>query len=52
MVGASKGKEAIHMEAERQMFGKIVFAGPSLTKGQREDFDQRGLVRLLPVIPN
>ena len=31
------------------MFGKRMFAGPSLTMGLGEDLDQKGLARFLPV---
>lgn len=33
----------------KQMFGKQMFAGPPLTMGHREDFDQKGLTMFLPV---
>lgn len=34
--GLSKGKKTIHMEMEKQMFGKQMYTEPSLTMGQRE----------------
>ena len=33
----SKGGKAIHMEMEKQMFGKQIFAGPHRTLGHREE---------------
>ena len=45
--GTSKGRKAIYMETEKQMFGKNMFAGPSLTVGHTEDIDQTGLTWLL-----
>lgn len=35
-LGTSKGREAIHLEVEKQMFGKEMFTRSSLTMGQRE----------------
>lgn len=40
----SKGTKAIQMEMKKQIFSKQMFAGPSLTTGQREDFNQMGLL--------
>lgn len=44
-----KGRKESHIEKEKQMLGKQVFAGPSLTMRHREDKGQRGLARFLPV---
>ena len=46
--GTSQSRKAIHMEMQKQMFGKQMFAGPSLTMGRREDFVQVGLTEVLP----
>lgn len=40
MVWDFKGKKGNSHGDGRAMFGKRVFAGPSLTLGHREDFDQ------------
>ena len=47
--GTIKGRKAIYMEMEKQIRGKLMFAGPSLTKEHRQDFDQKGTARFLPV---
>ena len=44
-----RGRKAIHTEIEKQMFGKQMFSGPCVTMGYREDLDQRGLAKFLPV---
>ena len=45
--GISKSRKAIHVEMEKQKFGKQIFAGPSLTMGPREHYDQTGLAWFL-----
>lgn len=47
--GTLKGKKASHMDTEKQMFGKQMLARPTFTREHREDFDQAGLGRFLPV---
>lgn len=37
-----KRQKAIHMEMSKQMFGRSMFAGPSVIIGHREDFDRKG----------
>lgn len=49
MIWDFKEQEKIHNEIEKQMLGKQTFAGPSLTMGYREDFDQTASARFLPV---
>lgn len=45
----SKGRKAIHMKMGKPMLGKQMFAGPSVTRGHREDFNQLVLAMFLPV---
>lgn len=33
----SKGRKATHLEMEKQIFGKQMFSGPSLTMGHRNN---------------
>lgn len=40
--GTSKGTKAMHIGIEKQMFGKRMFAGPSLAIVYRKDFGYRG----------
>ena len=49
--GASKGREAVHMEIEKPMFYESLFAGALSTAGDREDLDQRDLTGFFPVCP-
>lgn len=51
MFGISEGRRAIHMEMEKPVFDREIFAGPSLPMGHREDFGSMGLARLLPITP-
>lgn len=51
-VWMSKGRRVIHMEMEKQMFGKQMFFGSSLIMGHRKVFDQRSLAGFLPVTPS
>lgn len=49
MFGTSRIRKAIHMEMEKQIFGKRMLVRESLTIGHREDFDQRAFLRFLHV---
>lgn len=40
VVGTSKGRKTIHIDMERQIFAKQMFAEPSSTMEPREDFHQ------------
>ena len=44
-----KGEEGNSHGDKKQMFGKEMFARPSLTMGDREDLDQNSFARVLPV---
>lgn len=47
-MGLEAGGEAIHMEMEKQMFGKRVFSWPSVNKGIRKrSFDKLALAKSL-----
>lgn len=46
--GTSKGGKVIHIKMESKL-GKQIFAGPSLTAGHRENFDQTCLAGIFPI---
>lgn len=48
-VGTSKDRKTIHMEMEKQVFGKWMSAGPSFIMGLKEDFDETGLAGFLSI---
>ena len=39
-LGLSKGKKAIHMEMDKQMFARYMFAGPCRDSGAERDFNR------------
>ena len=43
-LGLQSGGESIHMELEKQIFGKQMFAGPFLPMKLREDFGQMAYI--------
>lgn len=45
-----KGQKGNSHGDGKQMFAKQMFSEPTLTVGQSEDFDQKGLARSLPFI--
>ena len=40
------------MEMQKQMFGKQMFAGTSLSMGHRQDFDQMTWLSFFPIKPS
>ena len=49
MVWEFKGQEGNSHGDGKAKFSNYMFAGPSLTAGRREDFNQTGPARFLPV---